>query len=536
MRGRFLFGSFCIRWLTINKPIVSEAKTYSQKCYFCRMFENPDDISTSGFVPSSGYVVSGRFSEFLELPSRGYCRLFKAQRSGQWFTLKTLKPEVANDPVYQGILEKEFDLMMQLNHPNIVRVYSKEVDAVAGNSIVMEYVDGRTLGEFLSENPSRSVRESVARQLLEAIGYCHGKQIIHRDLKPSNVLVTYNGNRVKLIDFGLSDSDHYAVLKEPAYTKAYAAPEQLAGEEVDNRADLYAFGLILKQLIPNRYGRVVRKCLQPRKEKRYSAADEVAEAMASCRKWRRVMPWGMVAMAVIAVLSVFSLLHFSKGETTEPMQPSVESPSSVRDTVFLAEPTRTQVAGPARKDMPSPTHEEGGDGTYVKDKPLTTVSSSEDPQAVVARRQRTDSILNTIKQKENQEQELLDNAIYNFKFTIDSMFKPVDLYVKSDEVKTSNILRDLIYIAEYKAKIREYQIRRQLPKSKRNSFFNYATDQIGAKKKSYTQKYPPIPQYPNEQQVREPEIYQPILEQSKKYREEGRRLRNEWERMMRAVK
>ena len=500
------------------------------------MFENPDDISTSGFVPSSGYVVSGRFSEFLELPSRGYCRLFKAQRNGQWFTLKTLKPEVANDPVYQGMLEKEFDLMMQLNHPNIVRVYSKEVDAVAGNSIVMEYVDGRTLGEFLSENPSRSVRESVARQLLEAIGYCHGKQIIHRDLKPSNVLVTYNGNRVKLIDFGLSDSDSYAVLKEPAYTKAYAAPEQLAGGEVDNRTDLYAYGLILKQLIPNRYRRVVRKCLQPRKEKRYSAAEEVAEAMASCRKWRRVMPWGMVAMAVIAVLSVFSLLHFSKGETTEPMQPSVESPSSVRDTVFLAEPSQTQAAESAHNRTSSHAYEDNSSGTYVKDKPLTTVSNPVDPPAVVAQRQRTDSILYAREQEEIQTQEALDNAMYNFKFTIDSMFKPVDLYVKSDEVKTSNILRDLIYIAEYKAKIRECQIRSRLPKSKRNSFFNYANDQIGVKKKSYTQKYPPIPQYPNEQQVREPEIYQPILEQSKKYREEGRRLRDEWERMMRAVK
>lgn len=528
MRGRFLFGSFCIRWLTINKPIGSEAKTYSQKCYFCRMFENPDDISTSGFVPSSGYVVSGRFSEFLELPSRGYCRLFKAQRNGQWFTLKTLKSEVANDPVYQGMLEKEFDLMMQLNHPNIVRVYSREEIPNFGPCIVMEYVDGRTLEEFLTENPTQSVRESVARQLLEAIGYCHGKQIVHRDLKPSNILVTYNGNRVKLIDFGLSDSDRYAVLKEQAFTKAYAAPEQLSGGEVDNRADLYAFGLILKQLIPNRYGRVVRKCLQPKKEKRYASAEEVAEAMASCRKWRRVMPWGMAAMAVIAVLSVFSLLHFSKGETTEPMQPSVESPSSVRDTVFLAEPNQ--------KETPLSVYEDQSNGTYVLDKPLTIVSGSVDTQAIVARRQRTDSILNAREQEKDQAQKDLDIAIYNFKFTIDSMFKPVDSYVKSKEVKTSNILRDLIYIAEYKSKIRECQIRSQLPKSKRSSFFNYATDQIGVKKKSYTQKYPAIPYYPNEQQVREPEIYQPILEQSKKYREEGRRLRDEWERMMRAVK
>ena len=167
---------------------------------------------------------------------------------------------------------------------------------------------------------------------------------------------------------------------------------------------------------------------------------------------------------------------------------------------------------------------------------MTTVSGSEDPQTVVARQQRIDSILNTIKLEENQEQEALDNAIYNFKFTIDSMFKPVDLYVKSDEVKTSNILRDLIYIAENKAKIRECQIRSQLPKSKRNSFFNNANDRIEAKKKSYTQKYPPIPQYPNEQQVRDPEIYQPILEQSKKYQEEGRRLYKEWMELMRKVK
>ncbi len=499
------------------------------------MIDVTDNISTSGFVPSSEYVVSGQFSNFLELSSRGYCRLYKAQRNGQWFTLKTLKSEVANDPMYQGMLDKEFNLMMQLNHPNVVRVYSREEIPNFGPCIVMEYIDGRTLGDFLSEKPTQSVRESVVRQLLEAIGYCHGKQIIHRDLKPSNVLVTYNGNRVKLIDFGLSDSDSYAVLKEPAYTKAYAAPEQLSGGKVDNRTDLYAFGLILKQLFPNLYGHVVCKCLQPRREKRYASAEEVAAAMASCRKWRRVMPWGMAAMAVIAVLSVFSLLHFSKGETTEPMQPSVESPSSVRDTVFLAEPTRTQAAESAHNRTSSHAYEDNSSGTYLKDKPLTTVSSSEDPQAVVARRQRTDSILNTIKQKENQEQESLDNAIYNFKFTIDSMFKPVDLYVKSDEVKTSNILHDLIYIAEYKSKIRECQIRSQLPKSKRRSFFNYVTDQIGAKKKSYTQKYPPIPQYPNEQQVRKPEIYQPIWEQSKKYQEEGRRLYKEWKRQMSSI-
>ena len=499
------------------------------------MIENPDDISTSGFVPSSEYAVSGCFSGHSELPSRGYCRLFKAQRNGQWFVLKALKPEYQQDPVYQGMFEKEYDLMMQLNHPNIVRIYDKEEDSVAGVCMVMEYVDGRTLGDFLEENPPQNVRELVARQILEAIGYCHSKQIIHRDLKPSNILVTYNGNWVKLIDFGLSDSDQYAVLKEPAYTKAYAAPEQLSGGEVDNRTDLYAFGLILKQLFPNRYGRVVRKCLQPRKEKRYSSAEEVAAAMKSCVRRRRMMPWLIALMTVVAVLSAFLLLHYSNDGTRKTLQPSTGLPASVRDTVFLAEPGRTQVAEPAHGNMLSPTYEEGGGRNYVLDNPLTTVSNPEGPHGM-SREQRAVPIPSATTQKENQEQEALDNAMYNFKFTIDSMFKPVDLYLKSEEVKTSNILRDLIYIAEYKSKIRECQIRSQLPKSKRYSFLNYANDQIEAKKRSYTQKYPAIPKYPNEQQVREPEIYQPILEQSKKYREEGRRLRDEWERMMRAVK
>ena len=119
------------------------------------MIDVTDNISTSGFVPSSEYVVSGQFSNFLELSSRGYCRLYKAQRNGQWFTLKTLKSEVANDPMYQGMLDKEFNLMMQLNHPNVVRVYSREEIPNFGPCIVMEYIDGRTLGDFLSENRRR---------------------------------------------------------------------------------------------------------------------------------------------------------------------------------------------------------------------------------------------------------------------------------------------------------------------------------------------------------------------------------------------
>lgn len=444
MRGRFLFGSFCIRWLTINKPIGSEAKTYSQKCYFCRMFENPDDISTSGFVPPSEYAVSSRFSEYSELPSRGYCKLFKAQRNGQWFVLKALKPECQQDPVYQGMLEKEFDLMMQLNHPNIVRIYSKEEDPVAGVCMVMEYVDGRPLGDFLTENPPRSVRESVARQILEAIGYCHGKQIIHRDLKPSNILATYNGNRVKLIDFGLSDSDSYAVLKEPAYTKAYAAPEQLAGESVDCRTDLYAFGLILRQLFPKRYACVARKCTQPQKEKRYASAAEVAAAMKKEDRRRRAVPWGIVSLIVVGIVA--AALGLTRSATTQ-------NETSEKHPDFVKEVSKNDTSEKAKV-------------IEIQTNPIS----------------RTTSLKPSVTE---QEGDLLSQACQKVKHDMDSIFRPFEQEIKSGKLKYREEYRNHYSIVNAKMLNCLIRIKKQLPLDMRPVFQEYA----GPLWTHYTQKY-----------------------------------------------
>ena len=257
------------------------------KAFYCGMKFN-DDISTSGPVAPQDVNISNQFTGYKELPSNGYSRLFRAQRYGQWYMLKGLKPEYADDPQYTAMFAKEFALTVELNHPNIVRALSHEQDAVAGDCIVMEYVDGRTLDDFLKENPSQEVRKLVVKELLFAMDYFHRKQVVHQDLKPSNILITHDGNHVKIIDFGLSDSRRFAILKEPAYTQSYAAPEQLSGDEVDNRTDIYAFGLILKQLFPSRYGNVVRKCLQPLKEKRFQSADAVMQAVGEAdfrRKW-----------------------------------------------------------------------------------------------------------------------------------------------------------------------------------------------------------------------------------------------------------
>ena len=480
------------------------------------MPSSDNDISSSGKVAAQNIRVSDKFTDFAELPSKGHCRLMKAQRYGIWNVLKGLKPEYTADKQFAQMLTKEYTLMVGLNHPNIVRTYGHENVPELGECIIMEYVDGRTLADFVRENPTIAQRRQVAEELLDALAYCHKKQIVHQDLKPSNILITHDGDHVKIIDFGLSDSHEWAILKEPAFTKAYAAPEQLAGEEVDNRTDIYAFGIILRQLFPKRYGRVIRKCLQPQREKRYSSAERILNDIRLADNRRKRMPVVAIALAILIALAIFIGNRLYQMENvpvigTETLVDEVADSLSLKQEIV--ENTKTESV------------------SFSQTKPEAAEVSTEDETINISTSTTTATVNPTAKREE--EKQALDKAISYFKLTVDSMFAPVDQYIKSEELKTSNILHDLIYIAEYKAKIRECKVRKQLPKSKRTSFFDYANSQIEVKKKTYTQKYPSIPVFTNEQNVRDAEIYQPIWEQSQKYQEEGRRLYQEWKKLMR---
>lgn len=290
-------------------------------------FDYSNDISTSGPVAPQNLHLSDSFTQFTELSSKGYCRIVKAQRYGMWNVLKGLKLENAGDEQYHAMISKEFSLMAELNHPNIVRTYGFEQVAELGTVIVMEFVDGRTLSDFIKENPSASQRRQVLCELLDAMSYFHKKQIVHQDLKPSNILITNDGNHVKIIDFGLSDSREYAILKEPAYTQAYAAPEQLSGGEIDNRTDLYAFGLILRQLFPKRYGGIVQKCLQPQREKRYASAESVASAISKNDKVQHILH-----IIVLASLGLMVLLFVIFYIVNHQINKNHNSPNTIKQT------------------------------------------------------------------------------------------------------------------------------------------------------------------------------------------------------------
>ena len=287
------------------------------------LHKDSDPASSSGEVTSSFENISDVFTAYAEIPSGGFNRLYKAKRYGKWFVLKGLKPEFQRKAVYNELLTKEFELGVQMDHPNIAHTFSFETDPVAGPCIVMEYVDGCTLKEFLAQSPSRAVRMKVAKEILSAMSYFHGKQIIHRDLKPDNILITHNGHNVKIIDFGLADTDYHGIFKQPAGSNKYAAPEQKSGGvPLDCRADLYAFGVILRQLFPHGYRGVVRKCTQPDREKRFGNAEEILQRLQ--RSQRQIPVFITLTSLLVIAAGAWVLWPTASEVQPKPLSPETE--------------------------------------------------------------------------------------------------------------------------------------------------------------------------------------------------------------------
>ena len=259
-----------------------------------------DEKEVSGYL-TDPFVddIGQQFTNIELLSSEGFTRLYKAMRYGRWFVLKTMTDDTDGScSNCQMLLHKELELLMRMQHAGVVQAIGLEDIEGIGEAIIMEYVDGSTLDEWLTTIPDKKKRVRVAHELAEALAYVHSLGIVHRDLKPKNIMVTRNGERVKIIDFGLADSDRNAVLKQPAGTLSYMSPEQAQSSVPDMRNDIYSLGLILEELQLGRaYKKVVGRCLMPI-DRRWNNMEEILAEFARIEKRR----WPLVVNILVAML------------------------------------------------------------------------------------------------------------------------------------------------------------------------------------------------------------------------------------------
>lgn len=281
----------------------------------------------------------GTFTEVEPLGEGALCRVFRAKRGGQWWTLKCLKEEYASRQFYISLLRKEYEILSRLQHPDVVRAIALEYVDVSLDSqpgagsglrlcLVEEYISGTPLDVF---EASRSTRHQLFMQLLDAVEYIHSQQIVHRDLKPQNILVTHNGRNLKIVDFGLGDADNFDILKQPAGTPAYASPEQQTIAQADVRNDIYSLGVILQGLrFGALYAVVVRRCLC-QSDSRYQTVGELKGAMSTTRLLYRLL---LASLAVVSLaLVVWMALPSFFGESSKPVSGTDSIPTVPHDTL-----------------------------------------------------------------------------------------------------------------------------------------------------------------------------------------------------------
>ena len=295
--------------------------------------------------------------------------------------VKVLPAAFANDAERMARFQREAEMLAALNHPNIASIYGVE-ESGGVRALVMELVEGPTLAEHLKSG-AMPLDEAlqIAKQMAEALEYAHEHGIMHRDLKPANVKITPEGI-VKILDFGLAKAAEGTVQAgDPASsptltmaatqagvimgTAAYMAPEQARGQVADRRADIWAFGVVLYEMltgkpmfgcetvsdtlaavlksepdmsvlavsVPASIRKLLRRCLEKDRKKRLqaigearieieeylSAPTEAAEAEAvrvspvTARRWREQLAWGLVVVFLIGTIAgTFAYLRLSR--------------------------------------------------------------------------------------------------------------------------------------------------------------------------------------------------------------------------------
>jgi eukaryotic-like serine/threonine-protein kinase len=230
------------------------------------------DAAGSGRSSAPGLTAGSRVGHYdvvAPLGAGGMGEVYRAHdaRLGRDVAIKILPRAFTSDPERLARFEREARVLASLNHPHIAGIYGV-VEADSAPALVLELVEGPTLADRIAAGRI-AIREvlAIGRQIADALAAAHDKGIVHRDLKPANVKVTPSGV-VKVLDFGLAKPDIDAAAPELAHsptitqsaahdgrilgTAAYMSPEQARGGAVDRRADIWAFGCVLYEMLTGR--------------------------------------------------------------------------------------------------------------------------------------------------------------------------------------------------------------------------------------------------------------------------------------------
>jgi len=277
-------------------------------CYFTFTFTS---LSLKMRIVTSPWI--GKYRVVEELGRGGMAIVYRACTRGRkgFVALKVLQKNLAEDPAFVKRFHREAEAMKTLHHPNIVCILDVGKDE-NNHFLVMEFLKGKGLDDYLREKGMLPEEEAlnIALQIAQGLKHAHNRGIIHRDLKPGNIILTPQG--AKIVDFGLaknlsSEATRLTTTGTIMGTPEYMAPEQFRGEEVDPRADIYALGVVLYEMLtgippftgenigeimnkhlweqPDFSGinkkivQVLSKMLAKGKEERYKSMEEVIEEL-----------------------------------------------------------------------------------------------------------------------------------------------------------------------------------------------------------------------------------------------------------------
>jgi len=322
-------------------------------------------------------ALEGKYKVISEISGGGMSRVFLVEnvKLGNQWILKFI-------PTWLGKLANEFKILKMLNHPGLPSIIDVFIDEL-GIYMIESYIDGVSLSALLSVEGkiNQVLVQDWAEQIAQILDYLHSRNISHLDLKPSNVMVTF-GNRLVLIDFGISKHSELPSKDQTAITFRYAAPEQLpekipeeyeslirsrfgvlaknGSKATDTRTDIYSLGVILfkmltghvptvnnmgmiKGIISNELSSIISKCLAINPDDRFQSSKELLEMLrkadGAAYKTVGTLAWrkaATVAMPIFLLTSVFTFmyahdLYFNITVNPVPIRATI----SLRDTYVM---------------------------------------------------------------------------------------------------------------------------------------------------------------------------------------------------------